>query len=319
MIMWKICQRGWAVARCSGSWSALPSMPGASSRLGSCQGLIVCQGLLFEFMLAKPAAWQSSVCQPKKAVRDKRWRTCITVSGSCLLLCFGGSKDHTPVKRGGNLQRRRSRGRKAWLRALCAIYISLLVQCGYHPCQLLVKIQTDRSYLGQEAYESPAVPCLCQFLLAAHCACHWDSTCVSHRKCRYHWGVHLFAWKLGALLFNHTTPNQESPLRHRWEFRHFVVSYPLMNCLSYKSFSTNCVLFCAECAWQISSRFPAIWHFLLNPAVLKFSWPFLSCFPSTRNPSLFLECILAAQNKPLIVWWLSVIQVAFSPWQMPGP
>lgn len=129
-------------------WSALPSIPGTSSCLGSCQGLIVCQRLLFEFMLAEPAACHSSVCHPKKAVQDKRWCTCITVSESCLFFCFGGSKDHTPVKRGGNLQRRRSHGRKPWLRALCAICTSLLVECGCRLCQLLVKIQMDRSWPG---------------------------------------------------------------------------------------------------------------------------------------------------------------------------
>lgn len=59
---------------------------------------------------------------------------------------FGGSKDHTPVIRGGNLQGRRSRGKKPWLSALCDICTSLLVECGCHLCQLLVKIQMDMSY-----------------------------------------------------------------------------------------------------------------------------------------------------------------------------
>lgn len=159
-----------------------------------------------------PSLGHSSVCHPTKAVQDKRCCTCIAVPERYLLFHFGGSKDHTPVKRGGNLQRR-SVGRKPWLRALCAICISLLVQCGCCLCQLLVKILTARSYLGQEAYESPAVPC--QFLLAAHCACHWDSTSVSQRNCRCHRGVDLCAWNLGALLFNHTIPNRQSSLRDK--------------------------------------------------------------------------------------------------------
>lgn len=212
-------------------------IPGTSSCLGSCQGLIVCQGLLLEFMLAKPAACHSSVCHPKKAEQDKRWCTCITVSGNCLLFCFGGSKDHTPVKRGVTLLCKPAEEGKLWLRALCAICPSLLVECGCCLWQLLVKIQMDRSYLGQEACKSHAVPFLCQLLLAAHCACHWDSTCVSHRKCRYQLRSSSLCLEFGSTSFQLHYPKR---LRHRWEFRDFVVSYPLLKCLSYKIFTTVC-------------------------------------------------------------------------------
>lgn len=70
------------------SQSALPSTPGASSHQDSCQGLFA----VWEFTLAKPAAWHSSFCPPKKAVQDKACYNCITMFESCHLCCFGASK-----------------------------------------------------------------------------------------------------------------------------------------------------------------------------------------------------------------------------------
>lgn len=69
---------------------ALPSTPGASSCQGSCQGLFA----VWDFTLAKPAAWHSwGFCLPKKAVQDKGWYNCITVFESCHLCCFSASKE----------------------------------------------------------------------------------------------------------------------------------------------------------------------------------------------------------------------------------
>lgn len=223
------------------------SIPGTSSCPGNCQGLIVCQGLLFEFMLAKPAACHSSICHPKKAVQDKRWCICITVSGSCLLFCFGGSKDHTAVKRGINLQRRRSHGRKPWLRALCAICTSLLVECGCCLCQLHVKIQMDRSYLGQEACKSHAVPFLCQFLLAAHCACHWVSKCLSHRNCRYQLRSSSLCLEFGSTSFQPHYPKLRVSSQAQLGIQTLCgfISSPE---LSFLQDFHYCVLFCAKYA-----------------------------------------------------------------------
>lgn len=102
---------------------------------------------------------------------------------------------------------------------------------------------------------------------------------------------------------------RESSLRHKLEFRHFVVSYPLLNCLSHKIFSTNCVLlFYRMWLTDFLSHFPAIWHFPFEPNSVAFFLVFSVSF-SFHTKSLFVAwqhpcCLEQASDT---VWYPPLI------------
>jgi len=101
---------------------------------------------MWEFTLAKPAAWHSylfaflrRLCRTKDVTNALQ---CLkAVAYAALVLA---KKVALPVKRCGYLQR--GHGRKPWLGATGAICISLLVECGCLSHQLLVQM-ADRSVL----------------------------------------------------------------------------------------------------------------------------------------------------------------------------
>lgn len=146
---------------------------------------------MWEFTLAKSAAWHSylfadlrRLCRTKDGITTLQ---CLkTVTCAALVL----AKKILTVKRGGYLQRRRGHGRKPWLGVIRAICISASGMCMSSPSATCANPRHICLNWARRPVSQLAVPCcgpcLCQFLLAAYCACNCDLTFVSHGKCRYH-------------------------------------------------------------------------------------------------------------------------------------
>lgn len=104
----------------------------------------------------------------------------MTVFESCHLCCFDASKRNASCEK-----RRRGEAMEGnhGLRhcVLCASPYRRNVDV--FSIIYLCKCLTDLSELGHKACESTTLPCsgpcLCQYLLAAHCACNWGLTFVS--------------------------------------------------------------------------------------------------------------------------------------------